>query len=116
MIAFLSFALATVLVLAGAGAATSALTLTGRLDRTLALAILAICQIVASMLIAGALLSELTRAAVLVTNAVLTACLIALATWRRGGLPLPTLPPVAELRGVIWDLSALVRAHPWCST
>jgi hypothetical protein len=116
MVAFLSFTLAGLLVLAGAGAATWALAPGGRLHRTLALLTLAITQVVVSMLIAGALLSELTRAAVLVVNAVIAALLVLVASWRNGGrLPLPKLPSRAAVRAGALRLPGLVRDHPWCA-
>jgi hypothetical protein len=113
---FLSFALADLLVLIGAGAATWALAPGGRLDRTLALVTLGITQVVVSMLVPGALLSELTRAAVLVTNAVIAVLLVLLATWRNGGrLPMPKLPAAGAVRAGARRVPGLVRAHPWCA-
>lgn len=116
MTALLSFTLAGLLVAVGAGAATWTLGPGGRLDRTLALVTLAISQIVVSMLIAGALLSELTRASVLVANAVIAGLLVLFATWRNGGrVPLPKLPTASGVRAAAARLPALVRAHPWCA-
>jgi hypothetical protein len=113
MVPVLSFLAASALVLIGAGAGTAALAVTGRLERALALLTLAICQLVVSMLVAGALLSELTRVAVLAANGAITALLIALAAWRRP--PLARIPALRAMRDAARVVPAQVRAHPWCS-
>src|SRR5436190_2586709 len=116
MIALLSFTLAGLLVLAGAAAATAALPPSGRLDRTLAFATVAISQVVVSTLVVGALIAELNRAAIVVSQAVIAALLVLLAIWRNGGrLPLPRLPASREVGRAVRSLPALVRAHPWVS-
>jgi hypothetical protein len=114
--AFLSFLLADLLVLVGAMAATSALAVRGALDRTLAASTIAISQVVVSMLIAGGLLQELNRGAVLLANAAITVLLIGVATWRNGGrLPLPRPPAISAVPAALGRVPALMRAHPWCS-
>jgi hypothetical protein len=115
MIPLLSFVASGVLVTAGAGAAAAALGLGGRLDRLLALVTLAIAQIVATMLIAGALLEELTRGALLAANAIAAVLLVALATWHLGRLPVPRVPTLDAARASARRLTGLVRAHPWCT-
>src|SRR5436190_15120373 len=116
MTAFLSFALADLLVVVGGLAATSALGLGGRLDRALAFLTVMTAQVVVSMLIAGGLLSTLTRGVVLAVNVAIAGLLVAVAIQRNEGrLPLPRLAGDAGARSAIRQLPKLVRGHPWCS-
>jgi hypothetical protein len=105
----LAFLLASAFVCASATAGVSFFELRSRIDAALAWALLASTAVVATLLVAGALLGDLSVWLVVTLNAAVAGMLGLLYLGRRTSSPRRRVPREQSLRGVLADL----RADPW---